>query len=190
MLSQHTSDVNSGRAFASLKGAFSSWDAVADASVAQIADAIRAGGLAQIKAPRIKAILETIRRDQGRVDLSFLDAWDDRRAESYLTSLPGIGTKSAACVLTFAMGRAAFPVDTHVHRVTRRLGLAPANASAERVQRDLTPRIPPDVRYELHVQLIRHGRTICRARRPFCSSCSLFDLCEAGSSLLAAGEAE
>lgn len=187
VLSQHTSDVNSGRAFASLKTAFPSWDAAADADVAAIAEAIKPGGLAQIKAPRIKAILQTIRRDHGRVDLSFLDALPDDEAETYLTRLPGIGPKSAACVLTFSMGRPAFPVDTHVHRVAGRLGMASARATAEKVQRDLTPLIPPELRYELHAQLVRHGRTICRARFPLCSRCHLFDLCVEGPRLLEAG---
>ena len=189
VLSQHTSDLNSGRAFAELTRAFPSWEDVADATVEAIADAIKPGGLAVTKAPRIKAILQSIRRDYGRVDLSALEEMPDADVAAYLTSLPGIGPKSAACVLTFAMGRPAFPVDTHVYRVTRRLGLSRSTETAEQVQRRITPVIPEELRYEMHVQLIRHGRTICRARLPRCSECELFDVCDEGPRLVAAGAA-
>lgn len=189
ILSQHTSDANTARAFASLKERFPSWEQVQDADAAEIADTIRSGGLAEQKAPRVKAILEEIEAREGRTDLTRLKALPDDEVESYLVSLPGVGPKTAACVLCFAMGRAAFPVDTHVHRVALRLGWIPAQTSAETAHRLLTPRIPAELRYPLHMALIRHGRTICVARKPRCSDCVLFDLCEMGPVLLSDGEA-
>lgn len=189
VLSQHTSDVNSARAFESLKGRWPSWDAVLDAPTEDIAVAIRSGGLAEIKAPRIKSILVEIKRREGRVDLRRLEELPDEEVEAYLRSLPGVGPKTAACVLTFSMRRPAFPVDTHVHRVTARLGLIPPQTSADRAHDLLTPAIPPELRYEFHVQLVRHGRTVCKAGVPRCSECVLFDLCAAGPRLLAEGRA-
>ncbi|HEX2051577.1 MAG TPA: endonuclease III [Actinomycetota bacterium] len=189
VLSQHTSDVNTERAFASLRARFGAWDDVADAPVDDVADAIRAGGLARIKAPRIQAILREIRGREGTIDLSRLDELDDADVDAYLRSLPGVGPKTAACVLTFSMGRAAFPVDTHVHRVTRRLGWIGERTSAEAAHDELTPRVPPELRYPLHMALIVHGRTICTARMPKCSACSVFDFCDAGPRLLASGDA-
>ena len=179
VLSQHTSDINSGRAFAQLKDRFSSWEQVAHAPVGEIEDAIRCGGLARQKARRIKEILNAIDEREGRIDLSRLHDLDDLAAEGYLTSLPGVGPKTAACVLTFAMGRAAFPVDTHVHRVATRLGWLPASTTADRAHRLLEPIVPADIRYDLHVALISHGRTVCRAHRPRCGACVLNDLCPA-----------
>lgn len=189
VLSQHTSDVNTARAFASLKERFRRWDAVVAAPVEELAGAIRSGGLAEQKAPRIHAILREIERREGELSLARLQGLSDAEIESYLRSLPGVGPKTAACVLVFSMGRAAFPVDTHVHRVTKRLGWVPANASADKVHALLKDAVPAEVRYELHLQLIAHGRTICRARLPLCSECVLLDVCEAGPRLLAAGEA-
>jgi endonuclease-3 len=189
VLSQHTSDVNSGRAFAALKSRFGSWEEVLGAPEEEIASAIRPGGIAQVKARRIKAILSEIERREGRVRLARLSRLSDAEVADYLGSLPGVGPKTVACVLVFAMGRAAFPVDTHVHRVTGRLGLVGKKATAEQVHRTLEPAIPPEIRYELHTQLIRHGREICRPRTPLCSQCVLLDLCEAGPELLAADAA-
>ena len=189
VLSQHTSDVNTGRAFASLQARFASWEEVAAARTRDVEDAIRPGGLAAQKAPRIKAILEEIEGREGRIDLSRLRDLPDDEVEDYLCSLPGVGPKTAACVLVFSMGRDAFPIDTHVHRVTRRLGWIPDKATADAAHKTLKRAVPPELRYELHVQLIDHGRTICKARIPLCSGCVLFDVCEAGPKLLAAGEA-
>lgn len=189
MLSQHTSDVNTARAFASLKERFAGWEEVARAPVRRVANAIRSGGLADQKAPRIRAILREIERREGEMSLARLDDLDDDEVEEYLRSLPGVGPKTAACVLVFSMGRAAFPIDTHVHRVTKRLGWVPANASADKAHALLKKATPPELRYELHMQLIAHGRTVCVARRPRCSECVLFDLCDWGPKLLAAGEA-
>src|SRR5215472_15694034 len=180
VLSQHTSDVNSERAFARLKQRFPSWQQVADAPAPLVADAIRCGGIADQKARRIQQILAAIEEREGRIDLGRLHDLDDEAAAAYLESLPGVGPKTAACVLVFSMGRAAFPVDTHVHRVAIRLGWVPATATADKTYRLLAPRVPPDVRYDLHVELITHGRTVCRAQRPRCGECVLRDLCVYG----------
>ena len=189
LLSQNTSDSNSSRAFASLKERFTTWDDVMLAPVDEIADAIRPGGLADQKAPRLRRILKEIDAREGGLDLSRLHERSDQEVDQYLVSLPGVGPKTAACVLTFSMGRAAFPVDTHVHRIVRRLGWIPEKLSADTAHRQLTPRTPPEIRYELHMALIRHGREVCKARSPQCNECVLFDLCDAGPRLLAAGEA-
>ena len=180
VLSQHTSDTNSERAFAQLKERFSSWEQVAAAPTWQVADAIRCGGLADRKARRIQQILAVIFEREGRLDLGRLYDLDDAAARAYLESLPGVGPKTAACVLTFAMGRAAFPVDTHVHRVSLRLGWLPAKTAADRAHRVLEQVVPADIRYDLHVAMIGHGRTVCQAQRPRCGACVLNDLCAHG----------
>jgi endonuclease III len=185
VLSQHTSDVNSARAFAGLKERFGSWEEVADAPGAELADSIRSGGIAEVKARRIKQILREIEEREGRLSLDRLNEMSDAEVDDYLCSLPGVGPKTAACVLVFSMGRDAFPVDTHVERVVKRLGWVDQKTSAVVVQRDLTPRIPAEIRYELHTQLIKHGREICKPRMPLCTECVLFDFCDAGPRLLA-----
>jgi endonuclease III len=189
ILSQHTSDVNSARAFNSLKKRFPSWEQVLDAPVNEIADAIRSGGLAEQKAPRIKKVLVEIEAREGGLDLGRLDAMGDQEVADYLVELPGVGPKTAACVLVFSMGRDAFPVDTHVHRILRRLGWIDDRTSADAAHRQVTPVIPPELRYGLHVALVNHGRRVCRAQRPRCTACVVFDFCEAGPRFLAAGEA-
>lgn len=189
VLSQHTSDVNTARAFAGLKERFPRWNDVVGAPVRAVADAIRSGGLADQKAPRIQSILREIERREGTLSLARLEDLDDHEVEDYLCSLPGVGPKTAACVLVFSMGRAAFPIDTHVHRVAKRLGWIPETASADRAHALLKTTVPPEIRYELHLQLIAHGRTICKARNPSCSQCVLLDVCDAGPRLLEAGDA-
>ena len=189
ILSQHTSDANSARAFANLKQRYPSWDEVLDAPVRELADVIRSGGLADQKAPRIKAVLEMIEAREGSLNLKRLDDMEDREVADYLLGLPGVGPKTAACVLVFSMGRDAFPVDTHVHRIVRRLGWVEANASAEAAHRRLTPVIPAEIRYGLHVALVSHGRRVCRAQRPRCTECVVFDFCDAGPRFIADGEA-
>ncbi len=181
VLSQHTSDRNSERAFAQLKAAFPAWEQVLDAPRGQVADAIRGGGIADQKARRIQQILAAIREREGRIDLGRLHDLDDAEVEEYLTSLPGVGPKTAACVLVFAMGRPAFPVDTHVHRIAARLGWIPPKATAEQAYRILTPLVPPGLRYDLHLALITHGRAVCTARQPRCGACVLRDRCATGS---------
>jgi endonuclease III len=185
VLSQHTSDVNSGRAFTGLKERFPTWAEVVSAETSELADAIRSGGIAQVKAGRIRQILEEIEEREGRLSLDRLRDMSDEEVDDYLCSLPGVGPKTSACVLVFSLGRDAFPVDTHVERVVKRLGWVEPKASAVAVQRRLTPRIPPEIRYELHMLFIRHGREICKPRMPQCSECAVFDLCDAGPKLLA-----
>jgi endonuclease-3 len=177
VLSQHTSDLNAGRAFDLLRSAFPTWDLVVGARTSTVADTIRSGGLAQTKAPRIQAILREVRERDGRFDLSWLRDVSDDDARAYLTALPGVGPKTAAVVLSFALGRDAIPVDTHVHRVAKRLGLVPATASAERAGRLLHELVPDGLRTQLHVALIRLGRDICKAPIPRCRGCPLKDLC-------------
>lgn len=187
VLSQHTSDANSGRAFANLKARFPTWDDVLEAPAEEVADAIRTGGLADTKSIRIQQILAEIGDREGSIDLTRLNSLPDHEVTDYLVSLPGVGPKTAACVLLFSMGRDAFPVDTHVHRVALRLGLIPPKTNADRAHRLLTDLTAREIRYELHVQLVRHGRTVCKPARPRCSDCVLFDLCSSGQSLLARG---
>lgn len=177
ILSQNTSDVNTERAFASLWARFGDWEAIRAAPATEIADAIRSGGLAQVKAPRIKAVLESIEGDRGELSLDFLAAMPLADARAYLTSLGGVGPKTAACVLLFALGMPALPVDTHVHRVSKRLGLIGPTVSAEAAHAILEAAIPPDEMYDAHMLLIRHGRVICKAPRPRCAACPLQDVC-------------
>ena len=178
VLSQHTSDLNAGRAFADLQAAFpKGWASVVRAPATRIADTIRSGGLANTKAPRIQEILREVKRREGAYDLSSLTDMTDREAREYLTSLPGIGPKTAAVVLSFALGRDALPVDTHVLRASRRLGLIPPTTSAERADRLLDALVPDGLRTSLHVALIKLGREICKAGVPRCRQCPLNDLC-------------
>jgi endonuclease-3 len=177
VLSQHTSDLNAERAFASLRAAYPDWQGVVDARPDDVADVIRSGGLANTKAPRIQGILREVAEREGSYSLDRLRAISDTEARDYLTSLPGIGPKTAAVVLSFALGRDAMPVDTHVHRVTRRLGIVPDKASAERADRILHDLVPDGLRTPLHVAFIRLGREICKAPTPRCVACPLKDLC-------------
>jgi endonuclease-3 len=177
VLSQHTSDLNAERAFDLLCAAFPTWDDVVGVPVIAVADAIRSGGLANTKAPRIQAILRAVHEREERYDLSWLREASDEEARAYLTSLPGVGPKTAAVVLSFALGRDAIPVDTHVHRTSKRLGLVPATASAERADRLLHELVPDGLRTPLHVALFRLGREICKAPIPRCRQCPLKDLC-------------
>jgi endonuclease-3 len=187
VLSQHTSDVNAERAFESLRAAFPAWDAVVRARPGDVADAIRSGGLANVKAPRIQAILREVREREDGFDLSALREMDDAEATAYLSSLSGVGPKTAAVVLAFSLGRNAMPVDTHVHRVTTRLGMIGARTNAERAHRLLEDLVPAEMRVPLHVGLIRLGREICKAGRPRCEQCPVFALCPTGPIVLGRG---
>ena len=187
VLSQHTSDVNADRAFVGLRTAFPTWEDVVRATTGAVADAIRSGGLADTKAPRIQAILREVADRRGAFDLSFLAGLSDDEARAELMSLPGIGPKTAAVVLSFSLGRDAMPVDTHVHRVTTRLGLVPPKASAERADRILHELVPEGLRTPLHVALIRLGREICKAPTPRCAICPLNDICPTAPRYLADG---
>lgn len=177
ILSQNTSDVNTERAFASLWARFGDWQAILEAPTSAVADAIRSGGLAEIKAPRIQGVLAAIQRDRGELSLEFLAELPLDEARRYLTSLGGVGPKTAACVLLFALGMPALPVDTHVHRVSKRLGLIGEKVNAEAAHRLLEASIPPAEMFDAHMLLIRHGRVICKALRPRCEACPLEELC-------------
>ncbi|HEY8477609.1 MAG TPA: endonuclease III [Chloroflexota bacterium] len=177
VLSQHSSDTNTDRTYASLRATFGTWEAVRDAPPSAIADAIRHGGLAEVKAPRLKSILERITERCGRLDLSLLHDMELEEARRFLLSLDGVGPKTAACVLLFACGKPALPVDTHVHRVSRRLGFIDARASAEEAHTVLEALVPPEQVLAYHVHLIRHGRRVCKAPRPRCEACVVSHLC-------------
>jgi endonuclease-3 len=177
ILSQNTTDSNSLRAFQRLRERFPTWLRVHQATRRQVAAAIRSGGLADIKAGRIKSILGQIYREHPDGDLSFLEHWSTERIREYLGRFVGVGEKTIACVLLFALGRPVMPVDTHVRRVSQRLGLIPAQADAVRAHRLLQDAVPAPLVYAFHLNLIEHGRTICRARRPLCGRCPLQNHC-------------
>jgi endonuclease-3 len=186
ILSQNTTDTNSGRAFMRLRTRFDSWDAVAEAPVEEIEREIAVGGLAKHKAPRIKAALVAIRETSGSWDLGFLRDLPLDEAKAWLRKLDGVGPKTAACVLMFALGRPALPVDTHVHRVAQRLGLLPEKATPEKACDILESAIDTELIYPLHISLIKHGRRLCRARGPLCTECPLLDGCPAGRGMVGA----
>ena len=173
VLSQNTNDVNRDTAYAGLRERFPTWEDVRDAPEEDVIEAIRPGGLANTKGPRIQAILREL-GDQP--DLDWLADADRDEAIDYLTSLPGVGRKTAACVMIFALGRPEIPVDTHVYRVAGRLGLFPEKASFERAHDEMLAITDPEDAYELHVNLITHGRRICRPR-PRCDECALRRMC-------------
>lgn len=178
ILSQHTTDVNSHRAFESLRRRFPSWEGVMEAEPPEIAEAIRSGGLAQSKAIRIKLLLRKLWEEYGALDLDFLCGMELDKARGLLLNLGGVGPKTAACVLLFSCDKPAFPVDTHVHRVARRLDLIGARVTAEEAHRILEEVVPPDKTYRFHVNLIIHGRRICKAQRPRCEVCPLAQVCK------------
>lgn len=177
ILSQATSDVNSGRAHRALHAAYTTWDDVLAAPDDELADVIRSGGLANLKARRIKDVLGAILEDRGDLDLAFLNNLPLDDALAWLRRLPGVGPKTAACVLMFDLDRPALPVDTHVHRVSRRLGLIGPKVSAERAHSALQAQLAPEQVYQFHVNMITHGRRICRAQVPRCEICPLMLLC-------------
>jgi endonuclease-3 len=181
ILSQNTSNANSEAGYRQLRRRFRSWKQVADAEVSEIERHIRVSGLSRIKAPRIRQILREIRDQRdGKIDLQFLADLDESAAYDYLRRFAGVGPKTANCVLLFAFGHGVFPVDTHIHRIARRLGLIGAKASAEAAHDLLKPMIPAKDRYEMHVLLIEHGRKRCRAINPRCRECALLELCPFG----------
>ncbi len=180
ILSQNTTDHNSHRAFAGLKSRFKTWDGVRRAEVKSIADAIRSGGLADVKAERIKEILDQIHRKNHRLDLSFLKRWKTDKIKRYLSGFTGVGDKTVACVLLFSLGRPVMPVDTHVLRVSKRLGLVPQKAYAGRAEEILEDLVPESSFYQFHLDLIQHGRQVCKARNPRCPGCVLLGDCDYG----------
>jgi endonuclease-3 len=181
ILSQSTTDTNSGRAYEQLRRIYPTWEELLDASEREIYEAIRPAGLGRIKAPRIQNTLREVNRRRGRLSLDFLAELPLDESKRWLTSLDGIGPKTAACVLLFALGRPALPVDTHVHRVSRRLGLIGPKVSADAAHTLLEAALPPEHIYEFHIDMIRHGRQVCRAQRPACGACPLRGLCEYAS---------
>jgi endonuclease III len=185
ILSQHTSDLNSQRAFESLRAAFSSWEAVRDAPVDQLTETIRSGGLAVVKAHRIQAVLRALTDGDGGVHLPDLRRMRRPRAVQLLTGLPGVGRKTAACVLLFGSHVAAMPVDTHVHRVSLRLGLVPPRTSPEATTDALEAALKPRDYYAFHVNVIRLGREICKAPRPRCGVCPLRERCRTWAAMQA-----
>ena len=180
VLSQNTSNVNTARSFRSLRDRFPDWDVVRRAPTDDVVDAIRSGGLARIKAPRIKGILDDIAKREGKLSLDHLKTMDVPAATAELTALHGVGPKTAACVLLFSLGRPAMPVDTHVHRVSNRIGLVPPRTSAERTQPILEDLLGDDrdVVLTAHLNLIHHGRKVCRAQRPRCEECPVASMCD------------
>lgn len=178
ILSQHTSDLNSGRAYESLRARFPTWEQVRTAPPRAVIAAIRSSGLANQKGPRIQAVLHTISQTCPALDINFLANWPVPAAKAWLLALHGVGPKTAAITLLFGLGMPAFPVDTHVHRVTGRLGLIPAGATADRAHDALEAIVPPRLFFAFHMNLIRHGRTLCQARRPKCELCPLTSICD------------
>jgi endonuclease-3 len=177
ILSQNTNDVNRDRAFERLRERFATWEAVRDAPLEELVEAIRPAGLAPTKAPRVQEALRRISGERSDISLDFLADLPLEEAREWLLDLPGVGPKTAAIVLLFALGRPAFPVDTHVHRVARRLGLIPDAASREKAHELLEALIPPDIYYPFHLNLIAHGRAVCHARKPEHERCILRDEC-------------
>jgi len=180
ILSQNTSNANSDAGYRQLRRRFPSWNQVADAPVEEVERHIRVSGLSRIKAPRIQSILRQIRAERGRIDLQFLTDLDEQAAYDYLTNFAGVGPKTANCVLLFAFRHPVFPVDTHIHRIARRLKLIGPKTTAEQAHDILKPMIAPQDRYEMHVLLIAHGRKTCKAINPKCRDCVLLDLCPYG----------
>ncbi len=177
ILSQHTSDVNSERAFANLMSEFGDFDSVADADEKEIEITIRSGGLSKSKAPRIKKVLNEIRAEVGSFDLSFLSEMPMQNAKEWLMKFNGIGPKTAAIILCFSFQMPAMPVDTHIFRVSKRLGLIGKKITAEKAH-DLLERVVPSAEvFQFHMFLIRHGRDTCKARRPSCDVCVLSNIC-------------
>lgn len=178
ILSQNTTDRNSGRAFRSLKAMYPTWEEVIDAPTDELYEVIKSAGLGRIKAPRIQQTLREVLNRRGGLNLDFLDNMPLNEAKRWLVSLDGIGPKTAACVLLFALGRPALPVDTHVHRVSKRLGLIAPNVGADPAHELLEGVLPPEAVYAFHVDMIQHGRRICHAQRPECGRCPLKDMCD------------
>jgi endonuclease III len=180
ILSQNTSAANSDAGYRQLRRRFRSWNQVADAPVEEVERCIRVSGLSKQKAPRIQAILRRVREQRGKINLQFLADLADEQAYQYLRAFPGVGPKTACCTLLFAFNKALFPVDTHIHRIARRLALVGPKATAEQTHDLLTPMIAPADRYEAHVLLIEHGRKTCRAINPRCGECVLLTMCPYG----------
>lgn len=177
ILSQNTNDVNRDRAFERLRERFPTWEEIRDAELDELVEAIRPAGLGPTKGPRIQEALRRITEERGKIELGFLGEMELEEAREWLLDIQGVGPKTAAIVLLFALGRPAFPVDTHVHRVTQRLGLIPEKAGREKAHALLETLVPSEVYYPFHLNLIAHGRAVCHARNPEHDRCVLRDVC-------------
>ena len=178
ILSQNTNDVNRDRAYRSLRMAYPRWEDVMGSDRRQVAKAIRVGGLANIKSERIIDVLRFINDARGQLSLEFLKRMTPAEADGWLSQMKGVGPKTRAIVMLFSLGMSAFPVDTHVHRVTKRIGLIGRGTSRERAQQELAVLIPEREYYNLHINLIEHGRAVCTARKPRCAICSIGYQCD------------
>lgn len=178
ILSQNTNDLNRDRAYRALRSALPTWEAVRDAPARDVIAAIKPAGLANQKGPRIQQVLRRITAERGALDLSFLANMDTAAAKAWLTALDGVGPKTASIVLLFALGKPAFPVDTHIHRVTGRLGLIPPKTTADQAHDILEALVPPEWYHPLHLLIIQHGRKVCKAQRPRCDTCPLQKYCD------------
>jgi endonuclease-3 len=179
VLSQSTNDRNRDAAYLALRERFATWEAVRDGPAGEVEAAIRPGGISKVKSRRIQEILRTISRTspEGELDLRWLASLPVPAAQAYLTSLPGVGRKTAACVLLFSFGMRDVPVDTHVSRVGIRLGMFRPGAPFEELHDTMLALTPRGQEWELHINLLRHGRRTCEARRPRCESCALLRMC-------------
>lgn len=177
ILSQNTNDRNRDIAYQQLRERFPTWESVRDAQVEEIIGSIRPAGLAPSKGPCIQQALQHITTERGMLTLDFLNDLPLDEARAWLTNLRGVGPKTAAIVLLFSMGRPAFPVDTHIHRITKRWGLIPEKTSREKAHILMEDLVPSQLYYSFHINIITHGRTVCSARKPQCDLCSLQDLC-------------
>jgi len=180
ILSQNTNDINRDRAFEALRARFPTWEMVRDANTKDVIEAIRPAGLANQKGPRIQQVLKSITEERGGLDLSFLADVPVDEAKAWLTKFNGVGPKTAAIVLCFSLNKFAFPVDTHIYRVTGRIGLRPERMTVEQAHAHLESLFPPETYYEVHLNLIRLGREICTARRANCELCPIRKLCDYG----------
>ncbi len=178
ILSQNTNDVNRDRAFEALRAKFPTWEAVRDAKEEDVINAIRPAGLANQKGPRMQQVLRAITEERGALDLQFLADMPIEESRAWLTKFNGVGPKTAAIVLCFSLGIPAFPVDTHVYRVTGRLGIRPEKMNVEQAHPYLESVFPPETYYAAHLNFIRLGREICHARKPNCPQCPVNKLCE------------
>lgn len=178
VLSQHTNDVNRDKAFKQLKRRFPSWEQVLNAPVRSIAAAIKPAGLSNQKAPRIKAMLKEIAEaNGGKLSLDFLADMPVPEAMEWLRKLPGVGPKTAACVLLFSFGKPIFPVDTHIYRISKRLGWLDEKVSEAKANELLDKVVPNEIKYRLHLNMIAHGRKVCKPQNPRCDECALKHLC-------------
>lgn len=178
VLSQNTNDKNSLAAFAVLKNRFKPWPRLLYANVSKVAGSIKHAGLSNIKARRIKDVLAEIHRREGRLSLSRLKDFNIEEASEYLMSLKGIGPKTAACVLLFSFNKPVMPVDTHIFRIAKRLGLIDKNADIKEAHKALSGAIPKDLIYNFHLGIIEHGRRTCKAQNPRCGFCALYTMCK------------